>query len=563
MKDSEADAVIVGSGAGGGTAAHALTARGKRVIVLEKGGHRHADEFIPFDELHFAEHQALVPGKHDDANIYVPKGGPPRRALRWWIANMVGGATMLWEANLPRYTQEDFNVTDHVDLQSIPDPSSVSVVDWPWTYQEFEPYFEVAEKYWGVSGRARQAATQEPIRAGYDYPMPPLRMHASFPFLKTAFAKGGMEPYLAAKAINSRTYLGRPACPFCGFCQLYGCAVNDRASSTNTVLSQALASGLCDLRTDHYVTRVDHEKGKTNGVWYKTSKDGKDRFLPSDLVIVSVQSIQSARLFLLSGIPDPNDMIGHYLTYHVKGTAHMTFPKQPVWDEGSNRQYQPRTALGNLQMRNLYTIQDEQTYLTKGGKFSIGDPYTTLQPIRLVNGLRNESGNQLWGAALQDRLDELRTQGGVSLSFTGEAMSLHSNRVELDPEVKDPWGVPSARVHYRHHAYDVELSRYAVDRVCSVLEMSSGERRETSLQGFDNEGYGHNHGTLRAGLDPHRSVLDENCQSHTVKGLYVLDAAFMPTAGASNPTLTVIANAYRVVDRMLGKATPVNGRLTI
>jgi hypothetical protein len=268
-----------------------------------------------------------------------------------------------------------------------------------------------------------------------------------------------------------------------------------------------------------------------------------------------VQAIQSARLFLLSEIPDPNAMIGRYLTYHTKGSAELIFKDQPVWDEGEARSFQPRTSLGSLQLRDLYVINDPSTYLSKGGKFSIYDPFTINPPLKLLTrtGYLPKKGKQLWGKDLTERLLELRSHGGVSFSFTGETLSMPDNRVELDPKVRDPYGVPVARVHYQHPSYDVDLSAYAMRRVCDVMEAAGGVVRSMDTQGAENPGYGHNHGTLRSGTDPGASVLDGNCQSHTVSGLYVLDCAFMPTAGASNPTLTMIANAYRVCLGLVGK----------
>jgi choline dehydrogenase-like flavoprotein len=530
------DAIIVGSGAGGGTAARVLTKRGWNVVVMEKGPHRTAEDFLPFDELHFHTHKALIPHVTDDPNIYMagPDQDQRRPVERWWTINMVGGSTMVWDANMPRYTEEDFTVLSY--LKDVPDDADM--VDWPWTYEEFQPWFELAEREWGVSGRAGQSPAQEPTRNGYEYPMPPLRSHSSTEFMMEAFGKAGMQPYLGPRAINSQTYDGRPACSFCGYNQFFGCAVNSRASAANTVIPRALATGRCDLRTHHCVTRLVHEDGRIRGVMYKTEPDGEEKFLGAPKVFVSIQTIESARLFLLSEIPDPNKLVGHYLTYHPHGNAELTFKDQPVWDLGP--EYQPRTALGSLQLRDMYVINDPKTYLSKGGKFSIYDPYTWATPIRLLKG----SG--LWGEKLRQYIEELRSQGGVYFSFTGDAMSVYDNRVEVDEEVKDPWGVPVARVFYRHHQYDVDLCKYALDRVCEIMADAGGELRKYEGQPVENPGYGHVQGSLRAGTDPDASVLNENCESHAVKGLYVLDCSWMPTAGASNPTMTLLANAYRV-----------------
>ena len=548
----QVDAIIVGSGAGGGTAAHVLTQKGKSVVVFEKGSQRKAEDFLPYDELRFLEHQSLVPKKHNDPNVYVSGDGKAKRVDRWWIGNMVGGSTMLWEANLPRYTSEDMAV-----LKYMPDiPEEASMVNWPWTYEEFQPYFEMAEHDWGVSGRTNQTAVQEPTRPGYEYPMPPLRPHGQVAFIQDAFRRANMHPYLSARGINSRTYNSRPGCPYCGYCQGFGCAVNDRASSTNTVLAKALATGRCDLRTDTCVTRLIHENGKILGVEYKNEPGGEAHVMLADQVFVSIQAIQSARLFLISEIPDPNAMIGRYLTYHTKGSAEISFGNAPVWGSmDTDSLYQPRTSLGSLQLRDLYTIKEKNDHgLTKGGKFSIYDPYTINPPIKTLTRTGNapSKSSQLWGQEMLDRMHELRTHGGVSFSFTGETMSNYDNRVELDPEVVDPWGLPVARTYYQHAEYDINLSKYALQRVSEIMANAGGEIRVFQPQGHDNPGYGHNHGTLRAGIDPGESVLDADCQSHTVDGLYVLDAAFFPTAGASNPTLTQIANAYRVCLKLTG-----------
>ncbi len=549
MAKTKLDAIIVGSGAGGGTAAHVLTQRDWNVAVLEKGQPMAAEDFLPYDELHFREHKTLIPKRSNDPMVHVDAAGNSSRSERWWEATMVGGSTMIWDANFPRYTEEDFAVTRYQANM----PANASMVDWPWTYEEFLPYFEKAEWAWGVSGDA--ANSEEPMRPGYHFPMPPLKPHASTDFLMKVFKAAGLRPYMGSRAINSQTFDGRPSCSFCGYNQFFGCAVNSRANSVNTVLRQALATGRCELRSGCYVTRLDFDKGangapgKIKGVWYVNEPGSKEQFLGAARVFVSVQTIQSARLFLHSGIPDPNKLIGRYLTYHTKGNADFTFPGKPVWDAGPA--FQPRTAIGSLQLRGLYTYRDDSGQLCKGGKFSVYDPLTCTTPLRLLKGASlGPTQRNIWGKDLVQYLRELRSQGGVSFSFTGEAMSLYDNRVELDPQVKDPWGVPVARTYYQHSPWDVALSKFALDRVTKVVTDAGGELRKYDPQEANNPGYGHVHGTLRAGTDPGAAVLDADCQSHTVKGLYVLDAAFMPTAGASNPSITLIANAFRVCERV-------------
>ncbi|SFO58204.1 Choline dehydrogenase [Mesorhizobium sp. NFR06] len=545
------DAIIVGSGAGGSTAARILTKRGWNVVVLEKGGPVDAEDFLPFDELHFREHKTLIPKIVDDPMIYAGlDGNSPVRSERWWEVTMVGGSTNVWDANFPRYTTPDFDVTPY--MKGI--PNAGHMVKWPWSYEEFRPWFEMAEWDWAVSGAAGQS--EEEMRAGYQYPMPVLKPHQSSAFLRSLFRKAGLKPYFGARAINSQTYDGRPACSFCGFCQFFGCAVNSRANAANTMLRRALATGRCDLRVNHYVIRVEHEPGpdgrrRIRGVWYVTEPGGPEQFMASDRVIVSVQTIQSARLFLLSEVPDPYKLVGRFLTYHTKGDAHFTFPGKGVWNPGLNNFYQPVTAIGSLQLRGLYTYKDSAGDMRKGGKFSVYDPFTCTTPLRLVKGASlGPSEKNIWGANLVNYMEELRTQGGVSVSFTGDAMSLYNNRVELDPVVKDPWGVPVPKTFYRHDPWDLATSRFALDTIAEAVGNAGGELRKNDPQDEANPGYGHVHGALRAGADRGASVLNLDCESHEVAGLTVLDAAWMPTAGASNPSLTLLANAYRVCTAM-------------
>src|SRR5262249_7635083 len=161
----------------------------------------------------------------------------------------------------------------------------------------------------------------------------------------------------------------------------------------------------------------------------------------------------------------------------------------------------------------------------KGGKFSVYDPYTCTPPIKLIKAAAlGPDRPTVWGKDLVTFLQELRSQAGVSFSFTGDALSVYDNRVELDKDgprhqaLKDPWGVPVAKAFYKHHPWDIQLSQYALKRVTDIMVSAGGQVRTSAPQVAANPGYGHVHGALRAGADPGKAVLDQNCQAHTVRG---------------------------------------------
>src|SRR3954454_4994903 len=122
---------------------------------------------------------------------------------------------MIWDANFPRYTSADFDVLPY--LNGV--PNAEHMVKWPWSYEEFRPWFEKAEWDWFVSGDADQSEME--MRHGYQYPVAPLKPHLSTPLLMDVFGKAGLKPYFGARAINSLSYDDRPGCPFCGFCQFF------------------------------------------------------------------------------------------------------------------------------------------------------------------------------------------------------------------------------------------------------------------------------------------------------------------------------------------------------
>src|SRR2546425_4270490 len=241
------DVVIVGSGAGGSPLALRLSQAGFDVLVLERGPRYTRDDY-KHDELLIASHRGFfVPSVDSDPHVIVDHGQPgerPKLGALGWIARCVGGGTSHMAGSFYRFHPDDFR------LRALLGPFE-NIVDWPYAYEELEPYYSMAEWEIGVSG----AAGTNPFEGmrSRPYPLPPLDSHPLALFFDGACRRLRLHPFPTPRAINSRPYGGRPACAYCAFCVGFGCLNGARGGAQDALLPRAERTGRCEIRPNAMV----------------------------------------------------------------------------------------------------------------------------------------------------------------------------------------------------------------------------------------------------------------------------------------------------------------------
>ena len=480
------DAIVIGSGAGGGAVAWRLAAAGWRVLVLEKGP-RHARRAYRHDGG-LKPGQFIPPVDVDPHTVVTRRTTTPVRTTLGWIATCVGGGTVHMGGYFYRFHPDDFRMRSRFG-------DYLAVEDWPYGYDELEPYYVEAERRMGVSG-------MPPL------PMPPLDVHPFALSLEEACRRRGWHPFATPRAINSQPYDGRPACEYCELCASYGCPVGARGTSQETFVAHAERTGRCEVRPLSMVRAIAREGDRVTGCTYLDA-EGREHFEAARVVCVSASAIESARLLLLSGLGNEEGQVGRNLQFHAVTMGQAVFASLPKGDS---------PFLGRS-IADFYFLPDGVSDLPKGGMIRFG-----FTPERLPAF-----------EAFHDFLPNEHTF------------------VTLDDAVTDRWGLPSARIHLDVPAHHRRAGRFLADRALDVFEdLGAVEGITTDVGGTSSYLV---HGTCRAGRDPRASVLDPFCRVHAPRNLFVADGSFMPTSGGASTTLTIVANALRTADHVLERAS--------
>jgi gluconate 2-dehydrogenase alpha chain len=592
------DVCIVGSGAGGSSAAHVLTAAGKNVLMLEAGHNPwprldRADVLpLPFhsnDELKYSLRsyigpQALLEPRtfrtdpdalatiHDDVNV-LPKA--------------VGGAFQHADAKTPRFNVVDFALRSEVESRigrtpglAVPgfgaDASTANFADWPLDYAELEPFYVEAERLYGVQG-----TTDNPFASwrSAPHPMPPgLPMYHALLLAdgarKTTFFGEALHPHAFPGAQNSTFYDGRPPCVDCGFCSGFGCPNNSKGTPAVTALRKALLSDRCQLRFNAQVVRLRNDGGTVSGIEY-VDGDGRLQLVQADAYVLAASAIESARLCLLSSTPagealgNSSGEVGRNLMFHCQNLVNGFMPQRVHGQRGR------AITHGLSDFRGVEPGGEAVRVYEAGGTRTIAlggiIELAASQGLTLSDDadvilfqLPAEPGSR-FGLGLKNALrDAPLSQHLVSLLMQGEDAPQRANRIDLDPTIRDVFGLPVPRITYRPHRFEVEARKFYLPAMREILSRAGAERIflapcETTLEGPPTSR--HVMGTLRMGADPRTSVLDPDGRFHDVANLYACDGSVFPTSSGYNPTLTIIAMALRIAHRMAGtqagSATPL------
>jgi choline dehydrogenase-like flavoprotein len=503
--DEEVDLVVVGAGAGGSVLAQRLARRGVRVVVLEAGPFWDPDEDWVSDEAgshHLYWNEPRVVGGADPVALGKNNSG-----------RGVGGSMVHYAGYTPRFHPSDFEVRTRDGVGA----------DWPIGYDELEPYYAELERELPVAGQ------HWPWGDPHGYPHAPHPVSAAAGVLWEAAAKAGVEMRVGPVAITNGAFGNRPHCIYRGFC-LQGCKVNAKASPLVTHLPDAIEHG-AEIRPDCMVTRIElGPDGRARGVVYR--HDGVEHLQRATTVAVCGYSIETPRLLLNSacashpdGLGNAHDQVGRYLMVQGASQVAGRFP----------------------QLLNMYKapppeISSEQFYETDEARgFARGFSIQTLHPLP-IGWAEHVVAEGHWGKALRSYMRDYNHW--TVLGVLSELLPLPDNRVTLADE-QDRHGMPVARFDYSQGENDranIAFARHTLERI-----LDAGGAQDT----LTIDRYAHLVGGCRMGTSPETSVIDRDHRVWGIPNLYVADGSVMPTQGAANPALTIMALAARLADRLL------------
>ena len=578
------DVCIIGSGAGGGTAAHVLTEGGMNVLVLEAGLNAWPGLDNPLalplpvhsnDELKYAVRGFIEQiGELEPRTFRMRATAAP--SLRYDVNNLpkgVGGAFQHADCKTPRFNVVDFRLKSAVEelISRTPglrvpgfgdDAASANFADWPFSYADLEPFYDEVEYLYGVQGAEDQIYASFRSRG---YPMPPgvpmyfgLKLAAGAE--STSLFGEPLHPHRYPAAILSRPYDGRPPCVDCGLCSGFGCPNNAKSSPAVVTLRRALLSGRCQLRFNAQVVELVNDGGHVSAARYVDAA-GEEQTVTADVFILAASPIESARLCLLSeNLGNSSDMVGRNLMFHLQTNLNGFLPERVHGQRGRAvtqgitdfRGVEP----GGESLRVFET--DDGPKLALGGICEFGSsqglPITEdgyVYARRLPGALGKRFGIGLKNAIRDGAL----TQHLFGIIMQAEDAPQLGNRVELDPTYKDIFGRPVPLVTYASHDFEKQTRVFYVPVMKEVL-MNAGATQvfvnPCDGQLGDPPGSRHVMGTLRMGSEPATSVVDPQGRFHDVDNLYACDGSVFPTSSGYNPTLTIFAVAARIAHGIAG-----------
>jgi len=534
MSNAHVNAVVVGAGAGGGVVAKELSEAGLSVVLFERGDWASFDAHDT-DELISQRTtvlgNAFGPDDEKYRRVVVDDDGTTRVVLPSEIdynnvAACVGSGTVSYGAMAWRYMPEDFRMKStygHIEGSTLE--------DWPITYDDLEHCYEKAEWEIGVAGDASLNPFSAPRKR--PYPMPPFAYNKEASLLDSTMKRMGLHPFPIPMLRNSVPYNGRPACVRRRSCCGFACPLNAKSGTHNTVIPTALATGNCELRTNCVVSEiVVNDSGRATSVLYF---DGYNHKLEqaADIVIVSASATETPRLLLNSrsklfpaGIGNRYDWVGRNFQGHAYTGAFGLFEEDIFDDVG------PGASIA------VSDFSHHNTGIIGGG--ILANEFTRLPYY--FTAIRPPSSPS-WGTAHKE-FQRNYFRRNVQVVGPIQEMPVFYSRVEVDPVVKDSWGIPVVRLSGHRHSRDVEGCGFLSGKAESILKEAGASITWQAVGGKGLSGGQHQAGTCRMGNDPQTSVTDKYGRIHDVPNIFVADASLHVTNGGFNPALTIMALGY-------------------
>jgi len=526
-----ADVLIVGGGTSGGVAAKHLAREGFRVVVLEQG-----DWSNPSDYPGNKPEYELVGAKqwNPDPNVRARREDYPidssESSIPLYMYNGVGGSSVLFAACWSRALPSDFKVRTLDDTAD----------DWPISYEELQPFYELMDGEMGVSGLAGNPA----YPPGAGPPLPPQPIHKVGRRMAEAMNRLGWHWWPGYNAMPSRDYGHQKQCARYGICHM-GCPAGAKASTDVTQFPDAIKYGTI-LITGARVKEVTvNDRGVATGAVYV--RDGVEHFQPASIVIVACNGIGTPRLLLMSqskrfpdGLANSSGLVGRRLMIHPYGAT------VGIYEDELEDWLGPTGEL--IESMQFYET-DKSLGFVRGCKWIL---QPTTGPLRTVGRwTHGEAGDDpFWGEEFTRRMKESVGHMIQWLCMVDD-LPEETNYVSLHPTLTDSDGLPAPKIHYVTHENTHRMLSYNLDRSLEAHYEAGATKAWVTSRTVTP---GHNLGTAKMGNNPESSVVNRWGRSHDVPNLYVIDGSVFTTSTGVNPTATICALAKRTATYLVENA---------
>jgi choline dehydrogenase-like flavoprotein len=512
------DVIIIGTGAGGGTLAHALAASGKRILLLERG------DYVRREKENWSSEAVNLQARYNTREVWRDKHGKP---LHPHTNYYVGGNTKFFGSALFRLRERDFGELRHAGGTS---PA------WPIDYADLEPYYTRAEHMYHVHGERGKDPTEPP--ASDPYPFPAVSHEPRLQDLSDDFERLGLHPFHVPLGLKlDETDARKSPCIRCNTCDGFPCLVQAKADAQVCGVEPALAHPNVELLTGAHVLRLETSASGREVSGVLVDRHGERERYRADLVVVACGAINSAALLLRSanerhphGLANGSDVVGrHYMGHNNSVLIALSRCTNPTV-------FQKTLALNDFYfgaddydfpMGHISFVGKLDLYALRAGAPAIAPGWTL----------------------------ELMAKHSLDFWLTSEDLPDPDNRVTLNAD---------GQIVLSYTPNNLEGHERLIAKLKSLMQRQTkcSVHGEGCHQGLFSRnffvgdriplaGVAHQNGTVRFGRDPRSSALDPFCKAHELDNLYVVDGSFFPSSAAVNPALTIMANALRVGDHLL------------
>ena len=487
-------------------------------------------------ERPFGEFDGCIGGWEIEGEPYTQG---PGSNFGWFRSRMLGGRTNHWGRISLRFGPDDFK---RRSLDGLGD-------DWPIGYDDLKPYFDKLDRLVGIFGSAENLPN-EPNGIF----LPPPRPRCYELLIKQACDRLGVTCIPSRLSILTRPLNGRAACHYCGQCGR-GCATHSNFSSPSVLLPPALATGRLRIIANAMAREVTtDESGLATGVSYINRTDRRDYAVRARIVVLAPSACESARMLLNSkssrfpnGLANSSGVVGRYLTDSTGLSVSGYIPKM------ANGVAHNEDGVGGMHLYMPWWLDNKKLDFPRGYHIELGGGRRSAPSFGVMGGIQRFNGKGGYGKQLKD---DYRTYYGSTVSFSGrgEMVPNDDTYCDLDPRVVDTYGIPVLRFHFKFTDHEYLQAKHMQDTFRQIIQELGGT--PLSPMPSRESGYGleaggriiHEVGTTRMGADPRTSVVNQFCQAHEVKNLFIADGGPFVSNADKNVTWTLLALSMRTAE---------------